>query len=211
MLIESRTSEGGTFERQQFIRLTRKGIYGGLFARYSAPKIMTYSGEQKEQFGVAFLVTHDQAYRPLPQFTEAFRMVTTSIYHDEKTGKSSMQADLLHALLLGKVSYSEIASQTAYDYDDYIGRPVSLMIEPGRAPDKSGIYQNRILGFEPIDPEMRAAIKAVWSTRKIERNEKGIAYLASPVPVTADAAPQAKANTTPPADEDDDDFFAGLA
>lgn len=179
-IIQSPRVEGSDFERLQPVRLA-KGMYGALLSRYSLPKIYPKfnSQETEEKFGLTFVITHDRAGRPLPQNSEGFIMVRNKLYWDGV--KMSSLVGVLYALHGGKKTYDELAQNDVYDYDNFVGRPVMLFVEPAAKPDKHGIIANKITGIQPVDAEMMKAMQPVWKAAKIEKSEKtDRSYLASP-------------------------------
>lgn len=192
MAIISTPKAEGKYERKQVIRL-RKGIYGGMLARYSMPKI--YSGKygEKEKIALGFVVTHDQKYQQLPRLSGAFMLPAHNLFFDPTTRKASNLTGVIYALLGGKKSKEEIVADGVFDWDMFIAKPVMLFIEPSEVPDRDGLYSNRITGLEPADADLKKAIKPLWDAKVIKTNEKtGLQYLESPSEqYEDDAAPQA--------------------
>jgi hypothetical protein len=178
----------GDFPREQPVRIGA-GMYGAMFARYTEPKMYQKynSQEEEEKFYVSFVITHDAAANPLPRFTEAFAGMRTKRFWDKKTGKQSTLFNFYCALLHGKFTPEQIiAWQTGEepDLDEYIGFPIRLLIRPAQAPDKNGIYQNKINteagGFYEADGNLRKAIKPLFLARKVGVAENGIEFLTEP-------------------------------
>jgi hypothetical protein len=177
-IIQSKKSEGG-YDRKQVARIPKNGIYGGMLSRYSLPK--DYAGKYgtKEKIALGFVVTHDQAYRQLPAFSGAFCLPANTLYWDESTRKQSSLVGILYALCGGKKTKTEIVENDVYDYDMFIGRPISLFLE--EHPGRDGLFENRVVGCEPADKDLLAAIKPLYAAKVIMTNEKtGLQYLASP-------------------------------
>jgi hypothetical protein len=185
----------------------KRGIYGAFLARYTMPKEYTSKWGTKEKLGFGFVITHDQAYRELPKYADAFRLVPNTLFFDAKKLTSSNLVEYLYALRGGRKTKDEIVSASEiYDYDDFIGRPVLLLAEPGQNPDADGIYYNNILGIDPIDTEMHAAMKPLLAKIEIATNEKSaLKYVKSPMGAHAEGA---VAKTEPSGFSNDD--FAGL-
>lgn len=204
MAIVQSPKAGGDFERKQTARLPKEGLYGALLSHYTLPKIYQTRFGDKEQMVFRFVITHDQAYRKLPKNSSAFVKVTNVINE-----KANLVA-VLYALFGGKRTKDEIVSGDGiYDYDNFIARPLSLLIKPFDTPDKDGIFGNAIKSIMPADEEMKAALKPLYEARVIKTNERtGLHYLASPCEEYEDtAAPHGGA---PQDDGFTADDFAGL-
>ncbi len=174
--------------RQQPIRIAQ-GLYGGLLASYSKPKIYKNikSGEDEEKFYVRFLVTHTAALKQLPKFTEAFCGVRTKLFYDEQKGTASTMVRLFGALCAKTLTMREIADGADLpDLDDLICWPAMLMIKPYNGPDADGIVSNMIdtqaVGFMPPDPEYRKLALPIYKKADMTYGENGSAlrYLKSP-------------------------------
>ncbi len=197
MKIASRKPESSEeFERKQPVRIRQRGIYGGLLKRYSAPKFYPKykSNETEEKFFVTFLLTHDAGARPLPRITEAFCGVRTTRFYDGTQDQATTMVRLYAALLNGKLTPEQIADmsesewlQHAPDLDDLIGYPAMLSIAPSMAPDKNGIYVNKIdtaspACIMPADAAFRKAAKPIYDAADFKYDKNGLRFLASPEP-----------------------------
>lgn len=205
-VIQSNRPTGGDYEKRQGVLLPKRGIYGAFLARYTMPKEYTSQWGTKEKLGFGFVITHDQAYRQLPQFADAFKLMPNTLFFDAKKLTSSNLTEYLYAFRGGKRTKPEIVAQDIYDYDDFIGRPVLLLAEPGTKPDAEGFLYNNILGIDPVDTEMYAAMKPVLDSIQIAMNEKtALKYVKSPSGATIEPN-----GTKPAAEGFGDDDFAGL-
>ena len=183
-------SSGENEPRQQVVRID-SGLYGGMFSWYSMPKMYAkyQSTEVEEKFYVGFVVTHDRAYRELPNYSECMTGIRTKRFYDETTGMKTAYVSLLFALFGGKKSYAEIEGMSddeLPDFNDLIGRPVTLFVEANTKPDKSGLFGHKAKGIEPADKELIAAIKPLYAAKKVTENDKGIARLVLPCAAFAD-------------------------
>jgi hypothetical protein len=173
-----------------------------MFAWYSLPK--TYAvfkpkpgkPTQEERFYMGFVLTHDRAYRELPAFSDAMTAVRPKRFFDATTGMKSTYMAVLYSLLGGKKSYEEIeamADDELPDFDDLIGRPVTLFIDSNKEPDSNGIYGRRVTSIEPADTELIKSIKPLYAERKTEVTDKGVTRLVSPAAQYEDDAPASAA------------------
>lgn len=174
--------DGGSFEVKQPVRLERS-IYGGMLARYSLPKMYQkyQSNEMEEKFGLTFVVTHDKADRELPRFSEAFTMVRTKLFYNPESGMKSALTAILFALFGGKKTLEEIVEMDLPDFDEFIGKPVQLFIEPQAKPDKNGVVGNKVSEVQPPSKDLARAIKPLWEAKETAYTEKnGLLYLTKP-------------------------------
>ncbi len=188
-LTTTRPESNESYDRQQPVRLKQRGIYGGLFKRYSMPKQYTkfQSTEMEEKFFVTFLITHDAGARPLPRATEAFCGVRTKRFYDGSKDLATTMVRLYAALLNGKMKVEDIAScddDDLPDLDDLIGYPAMLFVKPAVKPDRDGIFANQIDtqagGFQPADMAMRKAAKLIYDKAEFKYDKNGLRFLASP-------------------------------
>lgn len=199
------------FTPKQAIRLTN-GLYGGMFAWYSLPKMyQKFDGSgQEEKFYVGFVITHDKANKQLKHFSEAMIGIRPKLFYSPDNGMKSSYVALLYALMGGKKSCEQIADMDTDDLpdlDEMIGRPVILYIEKSTKADKNGIYSNKIKGLEPADKDLIAAIKPLYNTKKAEKGDKGTVYLLEPKAVYEDEIDPSEVQQ---ASEQSDDFGADL-
>jgi hypothetical protein len=186
-IIQSNKSD---YERKQGILLPKRGVYGAILARYTLPKEYTNTWGTKEKIGFGFVITHDQAYRELPQYAGAFRLAPNTLFYNKKKLTSSNLIEYLYAFTAGKKP-KDVLVDEIFDYDDFMGRPVLLLAEPSAA-DSEGIRYNNVINIDPIDKEMYAAMKPVLSTVTLGKNEKnGTTFVQSPTEATLEpnAAP----------------------
>lgn len=204
MAVVQSPKAGGEFERKQVARLPKEGLYGAFLSHYTMPKIYSTRFGEKEQMVFRFVVTHDQAYRKLAKNSSAFVKVTNVI-----SEKSNLVA-VLYALFGGKRTKDEIANgEGIFDYDNFIARPVSLILKPYDTPDKDGLFGNSVKSIMPADDEMKAALKGLYDTKVIKTNDKtGLHYLASPCEEYEDEKPAQKMTAEDLGFTADD--FAGL-
>jgi hypothetical protein len=206
-VIQSNRPNGGDYEKRQGVLLPKRGIYGAFVARYTMPKEYTSQWGTKEKLGFGFVITHDQAYRQLPQFADAFRLMPNTLFFDPKKNTASNLTEYLYAFRGGRKTKAEIVEQDVYDYDDFVGRPVMLLAEPGEKPDAEGFRYNNIIGVDPVDKEMFAAMKPILDSIQIAMNEKtGLKYVKSPSGAYVENAPSSSETGSNFGDED----FAGL-
>jgi len=189
-------SEGGSFEARQIVRLSA-GLYGGMLAWYSNPKMYpVYNPKpgkptQEEKFYCGFVVTNDRTNAILTDFSEAMIGVRPKRFYSEETGMKSTYVALLYALMGGKLSLQEIAEmpdEDLPDFDDLIGRPAVLFIEPNSKADNNGLYGHKVKSLEPVDKGLWAAVKPLYDAKETARTEDGRLRLASPKGVYEDEA-----------------------
>jgi hypothetical protein len=181
----TKSDSGDGYTPKQPTRLLN-GVYGGMFAWYS--QVKTYakfqSTETEERFYVGFVITHDRASRPLPEYSETMMTVRPKLFYSAENGMKSSYVQLLYALLGGKKSPEEIAEMNLDelpDLDDLIGRPCWLSVENGPRPDKNGVYNLRLKSLDPADRDLIAAIKPLYNSKEIEVGDKsGTARLKAP-------------------------------
>lgn len=190
MKIAAARSESSGQEFQQPVKLQR-GLYGGMLARYSAPKLYQkyQSTDTEEKFFVSCVVTHDAAGRELPYFSEAFAGIRTKAFYDSAKGFKSTFVAFWEALMNGKMTPDEIVDAAEAnelpDLDDKIGQPIRMFIIPSQKPNKNGILENKIDtqngGFERPDALFAKAILPLYNTIDKRYSEKsGLMYLAKP-------------------------------
>lgn len=186
----TRPIAGDGIDYKQPVRLQR-GLYGGMFSRYTAPKQYAkfQSQETEEKFFVSFVVTHDAAGRQLPKFSEAFCGVRTKLFFSEESNMMSTLCAFYAALLHGKLTAAQIAEASddeLPDLDELIGYPAQLFIDPSTRADKNGIYVNKIDtargGFDPAPIELKRAIAPLYKQKEVGHSEDGRAYLKKPAP-----------------------------
>lgn len=187
-VIQARRAEvGDSFERRQVVKLA-KGLYGGMLARYTLPKMVRKYGseEEEEKMFLSFVVTHDRANAALPHFSEAFVGVRPTLFYDPVTQSKSNYVAMVYALLGGKVACEQLAPHDpgaapyGFDWDKLVGRPTILFLEPSVKPDKNGLFINKVKSIEPPDSGLIAAIKPLYAARKTETTESGLTHLTYP-------------------------------
>ena len=198
----------GEFTARQVVKL-KGGLYGGMFAWYSLPKLYQkyQSTDMEERFFVGFVVTHDRAYRELTNYSEAMMGVKTKRFYDATTGMKSAYVSLLYALFGGKKSYEEIEGMSddeLPDFNDLIGRPATLFIEPNQKADKNGLFGHKIKGLEPADKEFTAAIKPLYKLKTTETNDKDVTRLTLPCAAYEDDVLPSTNGSLPTEDDLDD-------
>lgn len=174
---------GGSLPKRTALAVPKKGPYYGFLARYTLPKTRTFTTRggktvTQEEVGFGFVLTHDQAYRQMPHFYDAFASVKNEQGYNAETDWAAKLTNYIFALGYGKKSKAEIVDEV-FDYDTFVGRPVGLYIEPNVG--KDGKTYNNITDIQPVDKDAYEAMKDLIAARKFEKNERsGIVRLVSP-------------------------------
>lgn len=184
-----RPESSGDVDAKQPLLLA-KGLYGGMFARYSKPiSVPKWKNpdESEMKLAIGFVVTHGINEQPLPRFSEAFAFPKLKRFYDEKKGLSSGYSKFLAALLGGKWTPEQInaaSDQELPDLDELIAYPITFEIEPAKTANKNGIYSNIVQQFIAPSAGMKRAIIPLWKERQTaftEDDSKRV-YLTKPEP-----------------------------